>query len=358
MLDRKNIKPVDLPPDLPLLLIVVIDTEEEFDWGQPLSRDNTATESIAAQHLAQEVFARHGIVPTYVIDYPVATDRAAYGILKAYLDDGLCEIGTHLHPWVNPPHEEQVTPGNSYPGNLPPDLELAKLETLTQAIAANLGHRPVVYKAGRYGVGPNTTGILQRLGYRIDLSVVARTAFTDDGGPDFGGFDFQPYWFGPGHELLEIPLSAGFAGVFSRFGPTAYPRLFGKLGMTLRAPGIAARLGLLERIRLTPEGIDHAAHRRLTEALLTQGCRIFYMAYHSPSLRPGLTPYVRDERELQDFLKTIDRYLDYFLGELGGRATTPTKLYELLRGTHPTALESGDPGIDAGDAPGFGQPSA
>ena len=352
MLDRTNIKPADLPPDLPPLLIVVIDTEEEFDWGQPLSRDNTATASIAAQHLAQEVFARHGIVPTYVIDHPVATNRAACGILKAYLDDGLCEIGTHLHPWVNPPHEEQVTPGNSYPGNLPPELELAKLETLTQAITENLGQRPVVYKAGRYGVGPNTTGILRRLGYRIDLSVVARTAFTEDGGPDFRGFDFQPYWFGSDHELLEIPLSAGFAGLFSRFGPAAYPRLFGKLGMKFRAPGIAARLGLLERIRLTPEGIDHAAHRRLTDALLRQGCRVFYMADHSPSLRPGLTPYVRDESELRCFLQTIDRYLGYFLGELGGQATTPTKLYALLRGGPPAVFEDGDSGADGSEEPG------
>src|SRR3546814_6885075 len=96
-----------------------------------------------------------------------------------------CRNGTHLHPWVNPPFQEVVNATNSYPGNLPPELEHAKLAALTEAIAGAFGARPVVYKAGRYGVGPATAGILEALGYRIDVSVVPFTDFSDDGGPDF-----------------------------------------------------------------------------------------------------------------------------------------------------------------------------
>ena len=70
--------------------------------------------------------------------------------------------------------------------------------------------------------------------------------------------------------------------------------------MKCRLPGITARSRLLERIRLTPEGIDHAAHRRLIDRLLADGQKIFAMAYHSPSLQPGNTPYVRDNAEPQD----------------------------------------------------------
>src|SRR3546814_19964528 len=63
----------------------------------------------------------------------------------------------------------------------PPELARVKLTALTQAIAESFGTRPLVYKAVRYGVGPATAGILEALGYRIDVSVVPFTDFSDDG---------------------------------------------------------------------------------------------------------------------------------------------------------------------------------
>ena len=45
---------------------------------------------------------------------------------------------------------------NSYHCNLPPELERAKIEALTEAIEAGFGARPTIFKAGRYGFGPNT----------------------------------------------------------------------------------------------------------------------------------------------------------------------------------------------------------
>lgn len=331
MLDRQSATTVAVPENMAPQLVVIIDTEEEFDWGQPVARENTGVETIAAQTLAQDVFARYGIVPTYVIDYPVASTPTSVAVLKAFLDADACEIGAHLHPWVNPPHDEEVCARNSYPGNLPADLERRKLETLTRTIEANFGRRPTVYKAGRYGVGPNTTAILEALGYQVDASVVPYTAFTEDGGPDFSTFPFQPYWFGAQGDLLELPLSCGFYGAFRSLGPDLFPRVSDGFGLRFRLPGILARSRLLERIRLSPEGADHAEHRRLTLSLLDQGCRIFSFTYHSPSLAPGHTPYVRSEAELQDFLDRMDRYFDFFVNELGGQTTTPTRLRDRLR---------------------------
>ena len=53
-------------------LLIVVDTEEEFDWTRPFSRDAVATRSIPAQARAHAIYDRLGIVPTYVVDYPVA----------------------------------------------------------------------------------------------------------------------------------------------------------------------------------------------------------------------------------------------------------------------------------------------
>ena len=307
-------------------LCVVIDTEEEFDWSQPLARENRSVRSIAAQPRAQEIFARYGIIPTYVIDYPVANDPEAAGILREFQDSGTALIGAHLHPWVNPPHEERVCPTNSYPGNLPPALEETKLRRLTETIESAMGRRPLVYKAGRYGLGPNTPEILARLGYTVDLSIVPYTSFSADGGPDFSHETPWPRRLGPGGEILGLPLSVGFAGALRRRGPTLYPVVSRKWGMRLHAPGVLARSRLLERIRLTPEGIDVDAQIRLTTALLKDGVTIFNYAYHSPSLEPGHTPYVLSERDLSRFLDSMDRYFDFFMTRLNGVPATPLEL--------------------------------
>lgn len=320
-----------LPADHPPLLLVVVDTEEEFDWRLPHSRDNTSVSAIAAQGLAQQIFARHGIVPTYVVDYPVATTPAAVEVLKSFCDRGECRIGAHLHPWVNPPHREVVNAANSYPGNLPPELERAKLTALTQAIAEAFGTRPLVYKAGRYGVGPATAGILEALGYRIDVSVVPFTDFSDDGGPDFSRSGFQPSWFGEQRDLLEIPLSCGFHGLLRSLGPALFPYAGSAAGLRVRLPGMLSRSGLLERIRLTPEGVDLAANIRLARSLHAQGCRVFTFTYHSPSLVPGMTPYVASERALAAFLGIMDGFFAFFREALGGRPAEPMEVYDLLQ---------------------------
>jgi hypothetical protein len=91
----------------------------------------------------------------------------------------------------------------------------------------------------------------------------------------------------------------------------------------LHVPGILARLGLLERITLTPEGISFEEQRRLTRALLRKGHRVFSFTYHSPSLAPGNTPYVRNEADLRAFLQRIEEYLRFFTEEVGGQAATP-----------------------------------
>jgi hypothetical protein len=311
----------------PPRLVVVVDTEEEFDWTKPHARENVAVSSIAAQPRAHEIFDRYGIRPVYVIDYPVATTPAAIRVLRDLHDGGRCVIGAHLHPWVNPPHAERVTTVNSYPGNLPAELEHAKLVALGEAISDNFGFMPVAYKAGRFGIGRATAETLAALGYRFDLSVVPYTSFAADGGPDFTAFDFRPFVFGGPAEILELPVSVGFHGALRDLGPQVFPSLVSPWAMRLHLPGVLARLQGLERIRLTPEGVDLPALKRLVRGLLADGCQIFSYTYHSPSLAAGHTPYVRTAADLAHFLAEMEGFFRYFLEDLGGRPATLEELY-------------------------------
>jgi hypothetical protein len=323
------------------LLVAIIDTEEEFDWAKPFSRDSVGVGHIRSQARAQAAFGRYGLKPLYAIDYPVASQPAGFEPLREWLQAEACEIGTHLHPWVSPPFDEPVNNRNSYPGNLPAALERDKLARLTDTIEQRFGKRPTVYRAGRYGYGPNTAAILAALGYQIDTSVVPRTDFGPEEGADFSECGIDPYWIDREGGLLEVPLTVGWTGLLAAAGPWLQPFCRTAQAQKLRLPGMLARAGLFERIRLTPEGMTSDELKRLTRALLARGQRVFSFTYHSPSLEPGHTPYVRSAAELDGFVGTIERYLEFFFGEVGGRAATFHDVRNLCLATEPSRAPTG-----------------
>jgi hypothetical protein len=328
MLGTSHNRPARLPADQRPVLIVIVDTEEEFDWGKPFDRASVGTGSIASQPLMHErVFDRMGIIPTYMCDWPVVTTPASVAVLRGLMEAGRCEIGTHLHPWVSPPYDEEVSRFNSYAGNLPRQLEYDKLRMITEASIQSFGRAPVAFKAGRYGVGPHTAESIASLGYRIDASVVPYSAFTDDGGPDFRDLDEHPYWFdtsaGP---LLELPVTTGYAGWLRGGGNALYELSQKPLARQARLGGILARSGALERIRLSPEVANGDEMRRLSTSLHRDGCQVFSLTYHSPSMAPGHTPYVRDASGLERFIASVHDYCAWFRDTLGGQFMSVSQL--------------------------------
>lgn len=324
----KPVNPVEFSPEARPELIVVVDTEEEFDWSKLPDPSNSSVSAIDQIGRVQDIFDEYGIVPCYVIDYPIASHTDGIENLKPILDQGRCEVGSHLHPWVNPPYDEAMSWPNTYPGNLPPELEFSKLEILTDTIEKNFAQRPTIYKAGRYGVGENTTEILRRLGYRIDLSICSAFDYRADGGPDFTSFGAKPYWFGSGREMLEIPLSGAFVGMAGAMASHVY-NLSGYFDI-LKARGILSRLGIVDRLMLSPEGYQFSEHKKLTDFLIRKGVRTFTWNFHSPTVVPGMTMYTQSEREVGSFLDSFRRFFDYFFGDLNGISTTPTKIRRKL----------------------------
>ncbi len=303
-------------------LVVVVDTEEEFDWTQPFDRNARSTASIPAQDRLHRVYDRLGVKPTYVIDHPVATSAIAVRYLRGLVDSGRAGFGTHCHPWVTPPHTETVSVFHSFHGNLPEELEAAKLRNSTDAVAQAFGQAPRIFKAGRYGVGPNTFRIIRDLGYTVDCSFVPATSWASESGPCFYGTPDQPFFTDSSRELLEVPLTVGFSGLVGRQASRWPHLLHSPLANRLHIPGFSSRLGLFERARLSPEGFDAATQIRLLDALVKQGKRVFTLSYHSTTLMPGVTPYVRSEADLRDFVQSVEKVLTHFTNVHKGRFTT------------------------------------
>ena len=314
---------VDLNADSAPILFVVVDTEEEFDWSAPFSR--TAWGVSAMRHIgrAHRIFARYNVKPTYVIDYPIATKPDGYRPLQELLQAGECTIGAHLHPWVNPPFDEELGVRASFACNLGIELEYAKLRMLHAAILENLGVDARIYKAGRYGFGRTSLDALERLQFEIDLSIIPHLDFGNEGGPSFTAFDAAPFFFGSHPTILEIPCTAGYVGLAGEWGPALNKFASQPAARTVHLMGVLTRLGITNRIVLSPEGHSLAEMRALTRELLSRGIRAVTLTFHSPSVCPGHTPYVRSARELDAFLSTIEAYCDFFFGTLGGISMTP-----------------------------------
>ncbi|MGB5337772.1 MAG: polysaccharide deacetylase family protein [Gammaproteobacteria bacterium] len=322
-----------LPPETRPILATVIHTEEEFDWSKPHNRHATSVEHMHHIYRAQEMFDEFGIVPNYVVDYPIASQEIAIAPLKDLADSGRALIGAHLHPWVSPPYEEEVNAHNSYPGNLPRDLEAEKLRLLTEKITQSFGTQPVTYLAGRYGFGPNTGEILEELGYEVDISPAVPINFCADGGPDYSAYTSHPYWFGKQRKLLGLPGTGGYVGALRSGGTALYTRLTHPWLRRTKLSGLVARLRLLERIRLSPEDYSEPEMRRLTSTLYMSGIRIFVFSFHSPSIQPGGTPYVQNQADLIRFLDKCRRYFSYFFETLGGTSMTPREIRHFLEKT-------------------------
>lgn len=334
-----NREPIGLRLPRPVLCVIV-DAEEDFLWEEPFSSTNNSTTSIGAQQKTHVMFAHYGIRPIYLVTYPLASEASAIGALREYQADGLCDIGAQLHPWVTPPVVQGETERFSYPGNLPIDIEREKIKRLVDAIATSFNRQPTVYKAGRYGFGPNSASLLEDEGFETDTSLIPRTSYRDSGGPDFAAHDYAPFWFGNRRRLLELPVTRAFTGLLSDRWPSLYHFTEHRPIRAMRAGGLLARSGLLERITLSPEGSDLEAMRRLTRALLARGTQIFTLSYHSPSLVPGNTPYVRTQRDLAVFLDRLSGFLSFFRDEIGGQFMTVTELRQVLLGTPSAAIQS------------------
>lgn len=322
-LDRQRVAvpPLDAPR-----LITVVSTEEEFDWSGPFRRQHTSVESIRGLDRAQQVFDEFAVKPTYVVDYPIATNPLSVARIAAIHAEGKCEIGAHLHPWVTPPYDEVVNARNSFPGNLARALERDKLVRLSQAIQSAFGVTPRSYQAGRYGFGDHTAELLEELGFEIDLSASPGFDYSGEGGPNYLALPSDTFWFGRGRPLLAVPMSGGVIGHLPRGRQWLYKTASSRRVRWAPVLPAIARLRLVERVRLSSEGFDHSSLMRLVDSLFDEGVRIFAFGLHSPSFAPGYTPYSSGPKQLDALFDQIRRFYRFFLTERGGRHLTSSEL--------------------------------
>ncbi len=296
-------------------LVVTVDVEED-QWGITPPRYATV-HNVYRLPALQKLFSEFGIVPTYLLTYPVVSDQQAVAILRETLDRGGCEIGTHCHPWNTPPHEESLNKYNSMLCNLPSTLQLEKVQRLHEAIQDKFEMTPIAFRSGRWGFDAEVARNIVRLGYRIDTSITPYTSWAQTSGPDFSYVSPQPYTFmeesptdrNPSGALAEIPVSIGYLhGEFQACAKLAERLSSGPL-RRLKLGGLLSRLHLLRKVWLSPEMETPVRMMQLVRQMRHQGYEVLNLVFHSSALMGGCGPFVRTRAEEQLFLEKLGSFL-------------------------------------------------
>jgi len=285
-------------------LCVSIDTESDKGKGW-LSKRPMQFEGVrdGVVRRLQPLFARFGAKPTYLLSPEVLRDEASVAAFRAI--EPSCELGTHLHGEYAEPGAFEPEMTKDFQRDYPPDVERKKLTYLTDLFIRAFGHQPQSFRAGRFGIGPATIGILESLGYTVESSVTPHMDWSSAGAPGLAFRDAptQPYRPDPedagrpgSARLLEVPV-------------TIRKRLWNAL------PGIGPRIEprWLRPTRGTGEALVRVAEDEIAEARRAAPGRpvILNAMFHNVEVVPGMSPYAATEDEANGILDRLRSLLAF-----------------------------------------------
>lgn len=297
-------------------LLITVDTESDA-WSP--SRAPARCDNLRQLARFDTFLQGLGLRATYLLTWRAANDPWGTEFLSDLSRSGRATLGSHLHPWSCPPYEEPFVLGNTMCSNLPEDLQVRKLQTLTDRVTELRGSPPISFRAGRWGFGPTTASALVRCGYRVDSSVTPWISWAEFHGPSFIGAPNRIYRIRPGGDVLsedpegslvEVPVTVGYTR--RPFAPLNLMRqaLIESPLRSLRLAGIAWKLGLIRRVTLTPEENTARDLISVSRHMLDLGLDHLNLALHSQSLSPGIVPVVHGEREVNRLYDRIARYVE------------------------------------------------
>lgn len=302
-------------------LAISIDVEPDCSPNWVYSNPLTFTGvSYGIRDILQPLFNKFTFSPTYLINNVVLEDDRSVDILRSL--EGNVEIGTHLHPeFIEPAKKFDDYAGKKGEQNccfLPPEIEFAKLSSITMLFVERFGYSPTSFRAGRFSAGINTIKSLVELGYKVDTSVTPGIAWNDssrEGIVDYSGQHSFAYWLdsnsfpnkGKNKELLEIPVTIGSVSRMLIRKKHAWLRPY------YSTPG--------EMIRLS-KSIISGTHPDQPV--------ILNMMFHNVEVMEGLSPYSKDKTETKQLIGQIEQYLNWCHNN-GIEGITLSKYYEKFK---------------------------
>jgi hypothetical protein len=217
------------------------------------------------------------------------------------------DLGTHLHGEYAEPGAFDPEVTTAFQRDYPPEVEAAKLSSLTDAFRCAFARAPGSFRAGRFGVGPRSLGILESLGYTVDSSVTPLVSWEREGarGLSFRSAPTQPYRpsrVSPGEpgagdcRVLEVPVTI-------RPHPLAWIPVLGR----------AAAPRWLRPSRMGEAPLVGVAIEEITAARLANPRRpvVLNAMFHNVEVIAGASPYAATEAMARAILGRVSALLAF-----------------------------------------------
>jgi len=201
--------------------LITIDTEGDNLWSRP--REVT-TENARFLPRFQQLCERHGLKPTYLVDYDMVRSKEFVEFGLDAVRRSAAEVGMHLHPWNTPPSfelTENDLQHQPYLIEYPPSAVRDKVALMTERLGEAFGVPIRSHRAGRWALNETYAQALIDNGYWVDCSVTPHITWQQHvgdragrGGMEYRGFPGRAYFLNPqdisrpgDSRLLEIPMS-------------------------------------------------------------------------------------------------------------------------------------------------------
>ncbi|MBI5418202.1 hypothetical protein HZA55_09725 [Candidatus Poribacteria bacterium] len=274
-------------------LIISIDVEEDSPHWKP--EYPYSLKNIFEIPLLQKLFDKYNIKPSYLLTYSVASDKICADIFRRIYKDGKCEIGTHLHPWTNPPIHDRERLTATLPCDLNDSDLIEKFHLMTEAIHKSFGIFPTSYRAGRYGLDKRTVLLLARHNYLVDTSVTPCISWKcKEGELSFKNAPLSPYYLDENNlvkkgrsSILEIPVSI--------------------------INGEKKFLRKLEPLWLRPSYSSFEQMKKISDILIEQKEPVLNMMFHSNEIALGQSIFSKKAKSVKAYFEKLEKILYYLV---------------------------------------------
>jgi hypothetical protein len=289
-------------------LTVSIDCECDKGRGwrsqRPLAFDGVS-EGVGER--LQPLFEKYGAKPTYLLSPEVMRDERSVDLFSKLASRA--ELGTHLHGEYAEPGAFEPELTRVFQRDYPRETELAKLQSTTNLFSSAFGKSPKSFRAGRFGVGANTVGILEELGYAVDSSV---TPFMQWGDADGGKFSFRGSPTQPYRPDASAPERKG-SSTLVEVPVTIRPSFFGRFPIV----GKYIEPHWLRPTRGTGTRLVDVAREEMKKARRASSERavVLNAMFHNVEVIPNGSPYAATEGEAHAILARLETLLAFAKSE-------------------------------------------